>query len=804
LIPERIEKELNLLRRVSSIILAGHPRVSLEGHEPSAVLDQLVVEIAGAMEADAATIFLRDDSTDTPPERPVFLIRASTGLDPHCVGRTRIRIGEGLAGSSIAERRIISVADGPADYRYVHKPESGEEKYRGFLAAPILKDSEALGILVLHFFERRSASADEIRLIAAVAEQIGFAIENARLYTELSVRAAEMGLLYDVTRAIGGILDVKSVLNEIVNQSIRIIPSRAAILRTYEPVEHRLVVVAVAGHVDPALLALRPSHVGQGLAGEVAMTARPTVVGDAKADERAIGYGDCASILAVPLMHQNQVVGTLELLDRRAADGLRLVPFTESDERLLSILAQSAAEAYSRAELYAEMESIALTYRRKNHELTILNHISREIQGSTSMDEILYVILTGITSGHGLGYNRAMAFLIDEQKQELIGTFGIGATFEEVHRVWSEAPERFHTLEDYFTSIDISTIARSPFNALVRTLKISLGGEPCLLARVVAEGRSFNVRNIPGLLGSDKTFAAAIRTNAFAMVPIWTRELILGVLVVDNCFNGRTIRDEELVLLQTIANQCGLALQGARLVGDLSDAMQKLEVTTGKLVEAERLAAVGEVAAGVAHDIRNPLTAIGGFTRRLSKRLPPGDLGHQYAEIIEHEVSRLEKLVGEVLELASNRPRDLQEFDIVHIISRWRETNLARIEKRGARLVIEPGSLKITGDVMVLSRALNNILQNALDAVEEDGVITIRGAQHDLEVTLEINDNGCGMTPEQKEKAFHAFYTTKTEGTGLGLALAKKGIVAHGGSIHLESEAGKGTSVFIRLPRTPF
>jgi signal transduction histidine kinase len=801
LIPDRIEKELHLLRRVSSIILAGHPRISLEEHEPAAVLDQLVLEIAGAMEADAATIFLRDDSTDTPPESPVFLVRATTGLEPGCVGRTRIRIGEGLAGSSIAERRIISVADGPADYRYAHKPESGEEKYRGFLAAPILKESEALGILVLHFFERRAASADEIRLIAAVAEQIGFAIENARLYTELSVRAAEMGLLYDVTRAIGGILDVKSVLNEIVNQSIRIIPARAAILRTYEPLEHRLVVVAVAGQVDPALLALRPSHVGQGLAGEVAMSARPTVIDEARGDARAIGYGECASILAVPLMHQNQVVGTLDLLDRRAPDGQRLVPFTDSDERLLSILARSAAEAYSRAELYAEMESIALTYRRKNHELTILNHISREIQGSTSIEEILYVILTGITSGHGLGYNRAMAFLIDEQKQELTGTFGIGATFEEVHRVWSEAPERFHTLEDYFTSIDISTIARSPFNTLVRTLRIPLAGEPCLLARVVAEGRSFNVRNVPGLLGSDKTFAAAIRTNAFAMVPIWTRELILGVLVVDNCFNGRTIRDEELVLLQTIANQCGLALQGARLVGDLSDAAKKLEVATERLVEAERLAAVGEVAAGVAHDIRNPLTAIGGFTRRLAKRLPPDDLGHQYAEIIEHEVTRLEKLVGEVLELASNRPRDQQEIDLVQLVARWRDTNHVRIEKRGVRFVIEPAALRASGDAMVLGRAIHNILQNALDAVGDGGEITVRGAQHDPEVTLEIRDNGCGMTTEEKEKAFHAFFTTKTEGTGLGLALAKKGVTTHGGTIRLESELGKGTAIFITLPR---
>ncbi len=796
---DRIEKELNLLRRISSLFLAEQARISLEMPEPSQVLDRLVDEVARAMEADAATIFLRDDSMSAGPETS-FIVRATRGLDGAAVGATRIRPGEGLAGHSIREGRIISVADGPADARYVYKKETGEERYKGFLAAPIIRGEEVLGILVLHFLEARAASTDEIRLIAALAEQLGFALENARLYTELQERMGARTHLYEMSRAITGLLDPRSVFQEIAERARRIIHSRAAILRIFDITTNRLMVEAAAGDYDRSMKSMEPQTLGESVAGEAARSYQPVVVHDLARDPRGGGYLGMTSLLAVPLIHQNQVVGTLELLDKHSKESGRPQPFTVADERLLAVLAQIAAESYSKAEIYAEMEAIALTYKRKNHELMILNRLSREIQGSTAENEILAVILTGITSGHGLAYNRALVLLMDEQKQELRGAMGIGPGVEEVNRVWTEAPERFHTLEDYLLSADSAEIERSSFHQAVRKLRVPITGEPSLIARVISERRGFNIRSTAGLLGSDRVFASSLRSSSYAMVPVCTKDLVIGLIAVDNIFNQKPIMDEDLVLLQTIANQCGLALDGARMVEELSTAMKRLEVMTGRLIEAEKLAAIGEMAAGIAHDIRNPLTAIGGFTRRLGKRLPPSDSGHRYVEIIEHEVERLEKLCTEVLQLASSRDISRSTVDVMELVRNWKARNETHLRRKKVAVALERDSFPVHADGVLLDQALSNILGNAYDAVEQGGEIRCLGEISGGGVWIRVRDNGCGMTPEEINQAFEAFYTTKTEGTGLGLALARKAITAHNGEISVESRPGKGTTFSIFLP----
>lgn len=795
---DRIERELRLLRRVSTLIVEGMQGETGVEERLHVLLDRLAGEIAGATQADAASIFLR--AADG-----IYVLRATRGLVPGSVDATTIRPGEGLSGHAVAERRIISVADGPADPRYVHKAETGEERFRGFLAAPILRDDQVPGILVLHFYEPRAASGDEIRLIAALAEQLGFALVSARLYAELRERTEEMERMYEVARTMGTSLDLKGVLAAIVTQAIRIVPARAAVLRSYDMRNDQLVVEAVAGDTSGLEALLAPVPVGDGVAGRVARDGRPIVVQDLRADPRAERYPGCSNILSVPLVHADEVIGTLALIDRRSAfGGSRLAAFTERDQRMLSVVAQAAAEAYSRAELYAEMEAIALTYKRRNHELTILNHISREIQGSIQLDEILYVILTGITSGHGLGYNRAAALLIDEQTQELYGAFGIGATYEEVNRVWTEAPELFRTLEDYFSTIDLSTVENSAFNRLIRGFRIPMRGDASLLTRVVTERRAFNVRNTQGLLGADKVFAELIRSRSCALVPVWTKDLVIGVVVVDNCFTQKPILDEELVLLQTIANQCGLAIDGARMVNELTSTMNRLDEATGRLMEAERLAAIGEVAAGVAHDIRNPLTAIGGFTRRLARRLPPEDSGHRYIEIITKEVARLEKLAGEVLDLAGNRPRQARTVDLMGLARQWRDTNGAVIRYRKIRFRSDSAPVVVQGDPVLLGQALTNILLNAVDAItaagRESGEIECRGRIESGWAHVAIRDNGCGMSDEQLERIFKPFYTTKTEGTGLGLALARKAILAHGGRIDVQSTPGEGTTMTLVVP----
>ena len=793
------ERELGLLRKLSAIILSIESRSATGSDLPTReqILGELLEAITAATTADAATLFLEDEA-----QKDSFVIRATRGLNPASVGVTRIARGEGLAGTAIAEGKIISVPDGRLDPRFAPRPETGEDRFHGFLAAPVVRDRETIGILVLHYVAVHAATDDEVRVIAAVAEQIGFALASLRLNTELSARVREMIALDRVTHAFGTTLDPKQLLAQIMGQTLAILPARAVVMRIFDPVSDQLHVELAAGQIDRAHPSLAPIPRAESLAGHVFSTGNPGIVSDARNDERAKPYAGCTNVLAVPLIIHNQVIGTFELIDRRDA-AQHVVSFQESDQRVLTILARTAAEAYRNAQLYADIEAVALTYKRANQELTIVGKISREILGSPSIDEIVYIVLTGVTSGYGLGYNRALILLISPMGNELQGVFGIGATVEEVNKVWSEAPEKFRRLEDYFVAADISSSLESAFNKLVQKIRVPLDDKQSVLVRVIEERRSFNIRSTTGLSGGDAHLVELIKTPAFAAVPIWTRDLVVGVLVVDNCFNMKPIHDSDLVLLQTIANQCGLALDGARMINELSSAMNKLESTTLKLIEAERLAAIGEIAAGVAHDIRNPLTAIGGFTRRLAKRLPPDDPARNYTLIVEKEVARLEKLACDVLELATKKQIDLKEVNLLDLVRLWCDTNEMTLMSRKIQLAIDQTPLVVFADQVLIGQAVTNILQNAADAIAAGGRISVRGYRDGEKGVLEISDNGGGMSEETLGHVFEPFFTTKTGGTGLGLALAWKAVRAHEGVIEVDSVEKRGTTMRIVVPVRP-
>lgn len=228
-----------------------------------------------------------------------------------------------------------------------------------------------------------------------------------------------------------------------------------------------------------------------------------------------------------------------------------------------------------------------------------------------------------------------------------------------------------------------------------------------------------------------------------------------------------------------------------------------------QMLHAEHLASMGELAAGVAHEIRNPLAGIAGAIEIITKDFPPDHPDREILDDLRQEVRRIEKVLNDLLAYARPKPPQFGTADLKEVVARTLQ--FAR-QQTGAKRV--EFSIQVPGDLPhfrtdseQLHQVLLNLVLNGIQALERDGRITIaarvnnsRAPGRDDLLEISIVDTGAGIPPEQMERIFRPFYTTKRGGTGLGLSLCRRIIRQQGGTLSVESEVGKGSRFIIRLP----
>lgn len=228
-----------------------------------------------------------------------------------------------------------------------------------------------------------------------------------------------------------------------------------------------------------------------------------------------------------------------------------------------------------------------------------------------------------------------------------------------------------------------------------------------------------------------------------------------------------------------------------------------------QMLHAEHLATMGELAAGVAHEIRNPLAGIAGAIEIITRDFPRDHPDREILDDLRQEVRRIEKVLNDLLAYARPKPPEFGTADLREVVARTLQ--FARQQAGGKRVEFSiqvPGDLPhFRMDTEQLHQVLLNLVLNGIQAIERDGKITIAAKVHKFHAPgrddlLEISvvDTGAGIPPEQLERIFRPFYTTKRGGTGLGLSLCRRIIRQHGGTLNVESELGKGSRFIIRLP----
>lgn len=418
-------------------------------------------------------------------------------------------------------------------------------------------------------------------------------------------------------------------------------------------------------------------------------------------------------------------------------------------------------------------------------ELQIFSILAQSFFQPFSLKENLLVILTALTAGSGLGFNRAMLFLVDQDK--LKGEFWLGpSSAEEAASLWQvlSTPEiGYAEIIDYNRRLLMDET--NPLVQKIRQVSFSLSTTEAKLPALAAISREIIlVKDAYREPLVDAHFLKVIQADEFLCIPLLSPDEIFGEIILDNAITKRPIEDNDVEL----ASLCGLTAGNYIYITRLQQ----------KIGEMKRQAALGEMAMFITHQLRNPLVAIGGFVDQLLSLDLDEKKKKRNLQIIKEEIERLEKVMTRLsgffrIDLKERIPVNLQEIFKLTI-----ETvkPLIKSQKITMEMDIEPGLTHVLSEPVYLGEALRNLVENSIEALKNGGIIKLKAFRQNEEwIVIAVEDNGPGIPKSLREKIFEAFMSTKERGLGLGLAYVKRFMEASGGRIEVESQEGQGTTI---------
>lgn len=740
-------------------------------HDTQQILSLIVRETSRLLDAEAVALRLREGGD--------FVLRAHTESAAGLTARSRVKASESVSGLVLAAEAPVAIEDLDADTQFdpAHTRGIVGQGFRGFLGVPLRTHDSIIGVLNIYTRSRRSFSPDEISLLSALAAHASAAIEAARLHEETSRRAQQLATLTDLTRILTTVLDPPALSREILAAVQVLIPGAAG--RVWEVTEDggALCLLASLGLQEHAGNARNRFSMGQGLIGIAAVTREPVISQDVGRDPRFLDPAWAATegllaCIVLPLNRGDRILGGLTIFTRTPHE------FTPDEVGLLRSFADQAAAAFANARLFQREQD-------RRRQLEAVRAASAEITRMLDLTDLLR--------------------LISQRSAELLGAAsGVVALWDRADQVL--VPAAWHGHGEWFRSVRwrlgegvAGSVAQRRHGLLVNDYRSSSFVHPIIGA---------------------KTAVTAVLAE-----PLLYHDDLLGVLTVDSHNAQRTFTDADRHLLALFAGQAAVAIENARLyqqvqeqagvleqrVKERTEALQNAQL---QLVQSEKLASVGTLAAGVAHELNQPLMVIRGYAQELlvDPRIADTEVLDDLRRI-EAQTTRMTAIITHLRDFSRQSKGKRQETDLSHVVAQAFTFVGQQLKIRNIAVVqsLDPSLPPVWADPFQLEQVLLNLVTNARDAMEGvgtgTGTLTVCTAHlEDGRIALSVTDTGPGIPPEVRPRIFDPFFTTKEvgKGTGLGLSICHGIVQEHGGEILVESPVahGRGTRITLLLPRS--
>jgi two-component system NtrC family sensor kinase len=728
---------------------------------------------------------------------------------------------DGPLGQAAITKRVVHMADIMKLQSYIDRHPAIVDsvelgKFRTALAVPLLKDDELIGAITIMRQEVRPFTDKQIELVQNFAAQAVIAIENTRLLRELRQRTGDLSEALERQTATSEILEVISnsptdtqpVFDAVVRSGLNLFPD--AVLTISLP-DRDLVKLAAIGGTDKAgVEALRErfplplSH--EFITGTAILDRREIDLADAHeppkeltAGAQNLLAGGYRAMTVMPMMRGDETIGTLNVVRRHQG------PLSDKQRELLRTFAAQAVIAIENTRLFNELRE---SLQQQTATADVLKAISRSAFDLKTVLDALVESATRLCEADqgSIARERDGVF-------ERVAKFGLPDAYMEYLRSQPVIPER-----------------------------------GTAMGRALLEGKVVHIPDVQ--TDPDYTFVEGQKLGRFRTVltvPMLRDGTTIGVLGLTRR-EVRPFTDKQIELVSTFADQAAIAIENVRLfesvearTRELAASLEDLRTTQDRLVQTQKLASLGQLTAGIAHEIKNPLNFVNNFSGvsaelidelRDTLKGPLDDKARaEINELTDTLRSNLDKIVQHgkradtiVKNMLLHSREGSGEHRVVDINALIEEgLNLAyhgaRAEKQGFTVTLERSLDPAAGAADIfpqdITRALLNLILNGFyaatkrkaEANDGDYEPTLTAATRNLgdRVEISIRDNGIGIPPDVKDKIFNPFFTTKPagEGTGLGLSISHDIIVKqHGGSIEVDTQPGQFTEFKIILPRT--
>ncbi len=436
----------------------------------------------------------------------------------------------------------------------------------------------------------------------------------------------------------------------------------------------------------------------------------------------------------------------------------------------------------------------------KDYHATILSHLSETMGEEAEAETTFYNILVGVTSGSGLGFNRAMLFMVEEDN--LAGKMAVGPdSFDEAIEIWNSL-----TSSDTDLTVQYPIeIKRGGLIKKVQAYNVSLSDDN-IFTWAVKNKERVHVKNAWTDERLDDGIRKFMEVDEFVVMPMISFNKVIGLIVADNKYNMTGISLQSTDLLSIFSFQAAFLIENYLNLIEVKKEIKKLEERQDAIVESEKMAAVGRIASHIAHEIRNPLVTMGGYAKRILKHTGESNLDlkkiNKSADIILKESERLEKILSNVMDF-TKPSKYIKEFnDINHIIrDTYRLLKNVLLEKNiKVKMDLDESLPNIKSDFNQMKQVLLNLFQNAIDATPSGGMIHILTECDEANIFVRFIDTGSGIEADNPDVIFEPFFTTKITGVGLGLANVKKIIKDHRGKIWAFNREEGGAEFVIKIP----